>query len=599
MKKILSHPLFEKIKKLALGHKIVSGLIIMVIIGASYYGYKKFTSTSGETRYVETAVTKGTLVTYISGSGQVSATNQIDVKAKVSGDITWVGVKAGQNVYAGQTLAAIDDRDAKSLVAEAEASLEQAKLQFQKDQVAAPIDYQKLIDAIANAKDDLATEYNDTFNAISKAYLDLPAVVTGSENILYGYDLSSNHSQTNVNILKDLINNSNVSNNADILKIKIFADSAENDYKMAREKYDATLLRYKQINRTSDPIILENLLAKSIDTATAIALAVQSELNFLSTVFDITDVYKINIPTGVISIQTNARSYLSTANENLSSLLSRKKSIEEIKQTIKTNEQNLVLLKVGNSSGDNPISLQISKNNLTKQERALSDLKTDLNNHTIVATFAGTLASVQAKAGESAGIIATIITKQQVAELSMNEVDAAKINLGQKTTLTFDAIADLTLAGTVAEIDPVGTVSQGVVTYKVKISFDTQDSKIKSGMSVSANIITGIKQDVLIVPNSAVKTSGGLSYVEIFDSPLSSVTSASGAVSSSPPQRREVVIGLSNDTSTEIISGLNEGDLVVSRTVSPTTATTQTAPSIFGGLGGNRSGGGNMRRLGQ
>src|SRR5207248_903868 len=96
-----------------------------------------------------------------------------------------------------------------------------------------------------------------------------------------------------------------------------------------------------------------------------------------------------------------------------------------------------------------------------------------------------------------------------------------------KATLTFDAIPDLTISGTVAEIDSLGTVSQGVVTYNVKISFDTQDSRIKGAMSVSAAIITEVKQDVLVVLNSAVKSSSGASYVEMFDTPLAAPTDVS------------------------------------------------------------------------
>ena len=92
----------------------------------------------------------------------------------------------------------------------------------------------------------------------------------------------------------------------------------------------------------------------------------------------------------------------------------------------------------------------------------------------------------------------------------------AKVKVGQKVTLTFDAIEDLSITGEVAEIDTLGTVSQGVVNYAVKIVFDTQDERVKSGMSVSAAIITDVKQDVLLVPNAAVK-SNDEQYVEVLE----------------------------------------------------------------------------------
>ena len=195
--------------------------------------------------------------------------------------------------------------------------------------------------------------------------------------------------------------------------------------------------------------------------------------------------------------------------------------------------------------------------------------------------------------------VATFITKQKIAEISLNEVDVAKIKIGDKTTLTFDAIPDLTITGTVAEIDSLGTVSQGVVTYNVKISFDTQDDRVKPSMSVSASIITQVKQDVLMVPNSTVKTKNGTSYVQTFTPTLIGSDSTQGVVSLLTPNQTPVVIGLSNDTSTEIISGINEGDQIVLKATTVTATTSTTAPSLLGAIGGNRTatGGANTRAL--
>jgi hypothetical protein len=58
-----------------------------------------------------------------------------------------------------------------------------------------------------------------------------------------------------------------------------------------------------------------------------------------------------------------------------------------------------------------------------------------------------------------------------------------KFVLGQKATLAFDAIDDVIVEATVSEIDVLGTVAQGVVTYTVKIAFDSDDDRIKPGMT--------------------------------------------------------------------------------------------------------------------
>ncbi|KKT16388.1 MAG: hypothetical protein UV99_C0014G0005 [Parcubacteria group bacterium GW2011_GWC1_43_61] len=138
----------------------------------------------------------------------------------------------------------------------------------------------------------------------------------------------------------------------------------------------------------------------------------------------------------------------------------------------------------------------------------------------------------------------------------------------------------------VAEVDAVGTVSQGVVTYIVKIAFDAQparpaggDDRIKPGMSVSAAIITEAKPNVLLVPNSAVKSQNRTSYVEIVDGDdksLALTANVSGTILNNSPRRQQIEIGTASDEFTEITSGLNEGDVIVTRTIQPTAQTAQT-----------------------
>ncbi|MES2213417.1 MAG: HlyD family efflux transporter periplasmic adaptor subunit [Patescibacteria group bacterium] len=585
-----------RLKNYVIAHKILASTTIIAVLLVGYWGVKKVHGSTNEVRYIVTTVKKGTVVSTVSASGQVSATNKVDVKAKVSGNITWVGATVGQRVYAGQGLASIDNKNAKAALADAQASLAQAKLQFQKDQATAPINYQKSVDDVTNAKNDLDTEYNDTFNNLSNTYLDIPPVVTSMQNILYGYDLSPTSSQWNLDVLKNMF-----SSKDEAQKILNFANIAESDYKTARTKYDAALLVYKQMSRFSDPTQMEDLLAKSIDMLTAVAQTLQSESNFLSSITDTASLYNVRLSSTISTMQTNTRSNISTTNNSLSTLLSQKKSLETSKQTIKTGEQNLELLKIGDSSGNNPISLQISENNIEKQERNLQDLQTALYDYTVVAPFDGTVAAVTAKVGDTSGTIATIITDGQVAELSLNEVDASKVSLKQKAILTFDAIDDLSMTGTISEIDPVGTVSQGVVSYTIKITFDTQDPRIKPGMTVNAAIQTAVHSDVLVVPSSAVKTSRGTSYVQVFTPPLVDTGGTAGTISGTPPEQVEVTTGISDGTTIEIQSGLEENEQIVSRTitattVAKTTSTTPSATSLLGGGAGGRTGNVNFAR---
>ncbi|OGG74270.1 hypothetical protein A3A37_03040 [Candidatus Kaiserbacteria bacterium RIFCSPLOWO2_01_FULL_52_36] len=556
---------------------------MVAIVGGGYWTYTTFTSTNGSVSYVLGTVERGTIIASVSASGQVSTVNQIDIKPKASGDVTWVGVKAGDVVRVGQALAYIDSTSAKQTIGDAEASLAEAKLQYQKDSAQAPIDYEKSIEALDDAKKNLDTTYNDTYNTVSNAYLDLPGAVTGMQNILYGYSFGG-QGQWNVDVFKNSGNdNSNSS-------IRTFSDIAERDYKIARTKYDQAILDFKVLTRYSATSDLEKLLSSSVDTTTAIAQALQSELNLLDAVVDDATIRNTTVNSAITTMRTNARSYLSTVNSNLSALLNQQKSLDTTKKTIRDNERAIEIYKIGNESGNNPISLQSSAQSIANQERNLQEMKDNLSYYTITAPFAGTIASVSLKRFDTVSTgsaVSTLITNQKIAQLSLNEVDATKINLGDKAILTFDAIENLTLTGDVAEIDAVGTVAQGVVSYKVKIGFDSQDERIKSGMTANASIQTDVRQDVLAIPSGAVKTQNDVSYVQVFNPALPETGGTSGVVSAIPPEQVEVKTGISDDTKVEILSGLQEGQQIVTRTISAT-ATTVAAPANTrgGGFGG-------------
>ncbi|MDO8583958.1 MAG: HlyD family efflux transporter periplasmic adaptor subunit, partial [bacterium] len=255
-------------------------------------------------------------------------------------------------------------------------------------------------------------------------------------------------------------------------------------------------------------------------------------------------------------------------------------------------------------AGAETLDISASELSIRQRENALQDAKDKLADYFIRAPFDGTVATLTVKKTDSVGSgasLGTLITKQKVAEVSLNEVDVAKIAVGQEATLTFDAIDRLVISGKVIELDTVGTVSQGVVTYNVKVGFDSGANQVKPGMSVTANIVTEKKVDVLIVPQTAVKTQGRQRYMEVVrDADMPQEAGArviQGVTLLIPPTRQNVEVGLSNDTETEIVSGLEEGQAIVVRTIAAGAASpvsTQQAPTIFGATGGgNRAGGGN------
>lgn len=162
------------------------------------------------------------------------------------------------------------------------------------------------------------------------------------------------------------------------------------------------------------------------------------------------------------------------------------------------------------------------------------------------------------------------------AQLAVNltEIDVTKIKIGNKVSITLDALSGKTYTGKVISIDTIGSVSSGVTNYPAVIGLDTEVPEILPNMAVNAKIITNIVDNVILVPNSAVQTSDNQSTVRVMKN---------GKVS-----ELAVEVAGSNDTQTGISSGLNEGDVVITSTASLTGTTTgqQRTSSPFGGLGG-------------
>lgn len=589
-----SFELVQKITAFARAHKVMSTLAIALILAGGYYGYHSLTSTAGETRYMLATTEKGTVISSITGSGQVSAYNQIDLKPKASGDVIYVGVTNGQEVVAGTLIAELDASDAQKAVRDAEVNLASTKLSL--DKVLQPADTLSLLqteNALAQATSDLSKSYDNGFNSVSNAFLNLPTVMTGMQDILYGATL--NRSQDNLSAYTDMVKDYDD-------KVLVFKSDTVAKYQNARDMYDKSFADYRSLSRLSSHDDIEKMVAQTYETTRAVAEAVKSTNDMLGFVKDRLVERSKNVPGTLTTHQNLLATYTGQTNSALVDLLAIQNTITTSKYSLAEKTESLSKLKAGADTLD----IQSSQLSLKQRENALLDAQENLSHYFVRAPFSGTIAKLDVKKGDpisASTVVATLITKQMIAEISLNEVDAAKVKVGQKATLTFDAVDGLTIAGDVAEIDTVGTVSQGVVTYMVKIAFKTQDDRVKSGMSVSTAIITNMKQDVLMVPNSAIKTQGGISYVEIFDTPLVAPVSgaASGGANASvpsvtPPRQQTVETGLSNDTMTEIVSGLTEGQQVVARTIVATTATATQAPSLLNAAG-VRTGGGATRAV--
>ena len=144
---------FQKSSEYVGAHKIISLIILLVIVGGGYEIVHSFQSTSTPTQYVLGTVQKGTVLSSVTGTGQVSTTNQVNLQAQASGTVTYVGVQAGDTVKQGKLLVELDDRSAQKALRDAETNLQSAQLALQKlQEPPTTADVTTLKNDIANAK---------------------------------------------------------------------------------------------------------------------------------------------------------------------------------------------------------------------------------------------------------------------------------------------------------------------------------------------------------------------------------------------------------------------------------------------------------------
>ncbi len=538
----------KNIFKAIFRHKIISAIIILLIVAGGYFGYKRLNN-KAIVRYVLAAVEKGTIIVSVSGTGQVSASDQIDIKPKVSGDVINVNVKNGQEVKKGAVIVELDRGEAQKTVDDAEIDLENAQI--------------SLAQAKENAESDIKKTYENGFNEVINVFSDLPDVMSGLRDVLFSDDFSGVNGSWNLDFLLHYPGFGNSNN-----PISSTESIYYNSYHEAKKLYEKNFEDYTLVSRSSDKSKIKSLIDETYQTTGIVAEAVQNTSNLLQSYKKFLTNQDLTVSSIVTAYISDLNSYTTKINSHLTNLLSYKETIEEA------------------SSDSDPYGIRSKELSLEQKETALQEAKESLAECSVYAPFAGVVAEVNVKKDDSvstATTLTTLITSEKIAEVSLNEVDVANVKVGQKVTLTFDAIEDVSITGEVLSVDTVGEVSQGVVSYGVKIGLDTEEERVKPGMSVTADIITDIKQDVLVLPNSAVKSQGNSKYAELVeasdDIKQNLLASVSGISLSSSPKQQSIETGLSNDSYTEIVSGLEEGDIVVSSTVSSSGSTSTTTRS--------------------
>jgi multidrug efflux pump subunit AcrA (membrane-fusion protein) len=153
------------------------------------------------------------------------------------------------------------------------------------------------------------------------------------------------------------------------------------------------------------------------------------------------------------------------------------------------------------------------------------------------------------------------------------EADATKIKVGQPATVTLAALTSTTVAGKVTAVSPTSTVTNNVVTYDVTISLIDPPATVRDGMTADVAVVVARKANVLQLASAAITSTGPVSTVTVLAHGKQTTT--------------VVTTGLVGASTTEVLTGVKEGDVVVEHTISVTASSSSSTPSnrTFGGGG--------------
>ena len=515
------------IKNFIKKNKKVSIIIGVIIIALLYLILKPVFSQENEIPYVTAKVERGDITTTISVTGQITSSNSIDIKPKVSGDISYINLKNGQTVKEGEVLLKIDDLDALNNVKDARIALNNAKNDLAKMEGLSTDE--GMIEATkAKREKDLASAYEAVVDGLPEIFTSTtPSIVENLHDLLYGDEID--YPNYNVDYYGEsliLYNESSID----------YSKTTKEAFEIAKKSYDKVLNYYQSKNLTyfSDPLEIEQTLDLTYDAIKKINDSVRASLNLVRLYKDSVNNIKLEYPKLVDDHDKILTSYFSITNNLFS-------KIDTLKDNVQTAKENLV---------DVNFDLQDQRNAVEKAQRNLQTALDKLADYTVKAPFDGVLGNVDDNVSSNT-VLGVLTSKQYIIEISLSEDDAAEVKVGQKALITFDVLDNLQATGKIVDVDVVGKISQGVVSYDAKVLLDDNiDERVKSGMSTTIDIITQTKSDVLTIPRSALKMQNNKYYVEILND-------------KKEIEKRLVEIGLQADSKVEIIKGLNEGERIV------------------------------------
>lgn len=498
---------------------IIASAVSIAVVGGGIAGVLVFArsdSATTTTTFKTVKVSKGDISTSISGSGTVSDSTMVTLTAANAGTIDSVSVKQGDTVTAGQVIAHVTDTNSdqtvtqkKSALASAESALAQAKESLSDLFIKAPI-AGRVKSIQASAGDDLST---------IKSLGDL-AVISTSRSMKVSFNSSA--SLPLGASVKVVDGKSSITGTVTSVSGGGQGNSAQG---------------------SSSGSIVVTIPTDNWGVGDTVSIYYNGKL----------------VGTGSLELV----SYKSISGNGSGKITN---------VYVKENQmvsKNTKLFKLDSTSAENEISQKEQEVETAKQE--LEEAEKNAEKNTITSTVDGVVAELDVKSGDSVSAGSTIAViydpDDMQTVISVDELDISSVEVGQKANITLDAVSDKTFSGTVTEVNPIGSSSNGVATYDVTISIEDPEG-IKIGMTTNAEIITESKEDTIVVSSNAVlNKSGNSAYVllaaNLVDSNGNSVQ-LNNVTTKDLIQKygRKVTTGIATTDKVEIVSGLSEGDTI-------------------------------------
>jgi HlyD family secretion protein len=547
------------------------------------------------------AVTKGSVIQSVAVAGSVAATSQTKMSFKTSGKIAAVYVSVGQQVTAGQPLAKLDTTDLEAALAQAQSNLVTAQNNYNRTASTSSDARRSLDQARQQAAQDLATAEaalnklktnyaaakNNSNSIMGTVYADLQTYQTGTDTIYTQLDSALTVQAQSGSDFRSAIN-ALYAGLTPITNARSFASSllsptlgdyqrARNDLGVATGQFDTALAAGSDLSGQSASFstamsgynLTISRLNGAIDTTNGplaqVASAVTSAQAFLNNntsrynaAYDELRADLATLLTTVTNEQqlasstktkiTQATTYLGTLSDAIGGSLST--AIQNVTTTAQRGQQSIDSAQT--SLNSKPFDLANSQASVDNAAAAVDTARNNLTNAVVTAPTTGVVASIASQAGETAANPFMILanTTSLVLHGTLGESDVAKVKLGLVANITVDAVSSTSrMTGRVTSLDPVATIQSGVPVYGIDVTIDLANPLVKAGMTGTATVIIASKQGVLTVPNLAIRTTQGRRYLQVLKDGEAVDTDAT--------------FGIANDTTTEVVTGVAEGDLVV------------------------------------